>query len=381
MTRPGVLIPSLEAAVPLWMAQLHDLDESSRATVMRAWRDAAWEPLAHMSDVGMMAGGTKGEAASWFNHLARAIAVMSYAEGGVTCFGRHWCQDHARCCDDLVQNRVDVWDCGGDLHAAFARAEQREAAIRAVEPQGSYADEQPHQVGRPAATGCRGDAVITVKGSAKRPSGASSSGPRPGTIIGWRLAQPIIDLARQAEELGWPIIGIIGNTDHLKKHGDHTPWSKGKQLGVIYAIDVHPPADFETWLVAQCRSGYDTRWIDFFNINGRQYNSNGIRVTLSDDAHLHISVAKGYEDMPVTLFSDYAGKDETVDDKTIEAIANKVWAVSVTSPSLVDAKGNKIGHGTHEAVINSVTISRRLDGLEKALARIEKKLAETSAKT
>lgn len=128
MTRPGVLIPSLEAAVPLWMAQLRDLDESSRATLMRAWRDAAWEPLAHMSDVGMMAGGTTGEAAGWFNHLARAIAVMSYAEGGVTIFGRHWCQDHTRCCNELIQGRMDVWDCGGDLPAAFARAEQREAA-------------------------------------------------------------------------------------------------------------------------------------------------------------------------------------------------------------------------------------------------------------
>lgn len=125
MTRPGVLIPSLETAVPLWMAHLRSLDETTRAATIRTWQNDAWEPLAHMSDVGMMAGGTKGEAAGWFNHLARAIASMSYAEGGVTCFGRHWCQNHARCISDLVQSRIDVWNCGGNLQAAFAQQENR----------------------------------------------------------------------------------------------------------------------------------------------------------------------------------------------------------------------------------------------------------------
>lgn len=127
MTRPDVLIVSLQVAVPLWIRQLTDLDEDTRAALMGAWRDAAWEPLAHMSDVGMMGGGSKGVAAGWFNHLARAIAVLSFAEGGVTCFGEHWCSAHARCSQELVAHRVDVFECGGDLRAAFARADQRSA--------------------------------------------------------------------------------------------------------------------------------------------------------------------------------------------------------------------------------------------------------------
>lgn len=128
MTREDVLIPSLQAAVPLWTAQLRDLDDDARSTRIRAWRDAAWEPLAHMSDVGMMGGGTKGEAAGWFNHLARAIAAMSYSAGGISCFGHHWCQDHANCSEELIRSRTDVYECGGDLRAAFARHTPAEAA-------------------------------------------------------------------------------------------------------------------------------------------------------------------------------------------------------------------------------------------------------------
>ena len=224
--------------------------------------------------------------------------------------------------------------------------------------------------------------MVTLQGSAKRPAGSSSSGPRPGTVVPWHLSQPVADLAAQCEQLDWPILGIVGNTDHLKKHGDHTPWSKGKKRGILYAIDANPPPGFEPWFIARCRDDdYDTTWIDFANINGSQYNADGVRLGSSPDHHLHISVALGDENTHVTLFTDFAGgDDETVDEKTIEAIANKVWAVSVTSPSLVDAKGKKVGHGTHEAVINSVTISKRLEGLEKAIERIEKRLAATPVK-
>lgn len=129
MTRPDLLIPSLQAAVPLWADQLRALDDDTRAELMRRWQDAAWEPLAHMSDVGMMGGGTKGEAAAWFNHLARAIAALSFCPGGVTVFGVHWCQNHSGCSEYLIAQRQDIFDCDGHLPTAFARAEAREQAV------------------------------------------------------------------------------------------------------------------------------------------------------------------------------------------------------------------------------------------------------------
>lgn len=181
--------------------------------------------------------------------------------------------------------------------------------------------------------------MITVQGRAKRPPGASSSGPRPGTVVSWRLAQPIIDLARQAEELGWPILGIVGNTDHLRRHGDHTPWSKGKTPGVIYAIDVHPPAGFQAYYVAQCRrADYDTQWIDFINIDGRQFNAAGVKVDNSPDQHLHISVAKGHEDTHVTLFGDYAGGGEELDAEEKKLLADTANTVAELRSLLHDGK-------------------------------------------
>lgn len=211
--------------------------------------------------------------------------------------------------------------------------------------------------------------VIIKAGQVTRPAGASSIGPRPGTVVTYRLAQPIIDLGEQAEKLLWRILGIKGNTPHLQKNGDHTPWSEGKVPGVIYAIDVAPPADFEAWLVAKCRSAYDTRWIDFFNINGSQYNAAGYRVRSSDDHHLHISVARGYEDKSVTLFADYA--DEKGEGMpTAEDVAKAVWVSQVSSDSLDDGKP----HSAHEGVINAIAAARRLKGIEDRLAAIERKL-------
>jgi hypothetical protein len=191
--------------------------------------------------------------------------------------------------------------------------------------------------------------LIAVQGRAKRPSGASSSGPRPGTVVAWRLAQPIIDLAQQAEALGWPILGIVGNTEHLRKHGDHTPWSRGKTPGVIYAIDVHPPAGFEAYYVAQCRrADYDTRWIDFININGRQFNAAGVKVANSSDEHLHISVAKGHEDTHVTLFGDYAGGGEELDAEDKKLLADTANTVKELRSLLHDGKRFPLKTQTHE---------------------------------
>jgi hypothetical protein len=137
-------------------------------------------------------------------------------------------------------------------------------------------------------------------------------------VVEWALVQPVVDLAAQAARLRWPILGTIGDTGHLRKHGDHTPWSRGKKLGFIYAIDLDAPADFKAFLVRVCRSDYDTTWIDFWNMGGQQFDNAGNVVASSGDSHLHISVANGFERKHVSLLNDYeAAKSATpqeVDD-------------------------------------------------------------------
>ncbi|MFZ1426657.1 MAG: hypothetical protein WAS21_07815 [Geminicoccaceae bacterium] len=156
---------------------------------------------------------------------------------------------------------------------------------------------------------------MTKSGVATRPAGSDSYPPPAGTRVAWSLTQPIQDLLDQGTAAGIENLGTIGNTAHLQRHGDHTPWSAGKVRGKIYAKDSHAPADFEAWLVDKCRSSYDTSWIDFFNINNKQYDNAGRYLGRNDDVHLHISVRKGFENTHVTLFTDYANRTgEETDD-------------------------------------------------------------------
>lgn len=149
--------------------------------------------------------------------------------------------------------------------------------------------------------------MVTRTGVVTRPAGSDRYGPPAGAKVSWRLSEPVYDLAVQAKTLGWPILGTIGEEQtHLTKHGDHTPWSLGKSPGIIYAIDLGAPEDFGPWLIATCKSDYDTMWVDFWNFRGHQYDRAGNRVASSGDHHLHLSVAKGYEDKQVTLLTDYA---------------------------------------------------------------------------
>lgn len=89
----------LEAAVPLWMLQLaQEPDETNRWAIRRRWARDAVEPIASRGDA-LQYGGKRGEAAEVFNHLARALAALAFAPGGVTFAGLHWCADHAACLD------------------------------------------------------------------------------------------------------------------------------------------------------------------------------------------------------------------------------------------------------------------------------------------
>lgn len=154
-------------------------------------------------------------------------------------------------------------------------------------------------------------------GTVVRPTGSDRFWPPIGTHVDWSLTTPIFDIATQVDTYalnGWLVVGTIGNNDHLKLHGDHTPWSVidgvQKVRGKVYAVDFKSVnaaefVRFRDWLIATCKTDYDTTWIDFFNILGSQYDFAGNRVATSTDQHCHISVNKGYESKQVNLFNDY----------------------------------------------------------------------------
>ena len=146
-----------------------------------------------------------------------------------------------------------------------------------------------------------------VAGFYKRPAGSDGYPPTTGTRVDWVLAQPVQDLLEQGKRLKWTNKGTIGNPDHLKKHGDHTGHSLGKVRGVVYAKDTALPKGGKDALLYLCKlPDYDTRWIDFFNVDGGQYNYAGKRVAASSDQHLHVSVKRGAETLRVSLFDDIA---------------------------------------------------------------------------
>lgn len=93
----SVLMATLESAVPLRVAELAQMSAAGREEQIRAWADAAAQPLHEEADILMCGGGKRGQAAKVFNHLARALAAGAYQPGGVTFNGRHWCADHAAC--------------------------------------------------------------------------------------------------------------------------------------------------------------------------------------------------------------------------------------------------------------------------------------------
>jgi hypothetical protein len=87
----ALLKATLEAAVPLWIAQLRT----------RPWADiqaraaTAAQVIAEKGDVILYKSKTKGESARAFNALAEGLAILAFAPGGVRAFGLHFEAKHA----------------------------------------------------------------------------------------------------------------------------------------------------------------------------------------------------------------------------------------------------------------------------------------------
>lgn len=87
----------LDEAVPALVGRLLAMPPVERGDVMSAWRAAAAPTIAAKGDVLRFGSARSGEVAAVFSALARGLAVLACAPGGVMFDGRHWCADHALC--------------------------------------------------------------------------------------------------------------------------------------------------------------------------------------------------------------------------------------------------------------------------------------------
>lgn len=129
------LIETLNLAVPMWIDRLQQLDGETRTNKALRWAADAADAVAFRGDA-LQFGGKKGEAADVFNHLARGLAALAHAPGGVLFQGRHWCVEHpagvdcgfrpdlsceasgfdvADAAPDPIRRRVETISVGGGL--------------------------------------------------------------------------------------------------------------------------------------------------------------------------------------------------------------------------------------------------------------------------
>ncbi len=133
--------------------------------------------------------------------------------------------------------------------------------------------------------------------------------PSNGARVAWTLAPGLATLGRQLDKLGITWYSI-GNADHLKRSGGHTPWKPGAPFGTVTAIDVmaSPYAVVEKAILRLMKqASYDTSWIDFINTNGSQYDYDGRRQASSGDHHLHLEVLGNRTSFTSNLFYDMFG--------------------------------------------------------------------------
>lgn len=93
MSFDDALIFGLQVAVPLRIAELERMSAHQRQSTLNAWRVDAADAVGHRGDA-LQFRGRKGAAASVFNDLARGLAVLAHAPGGVLFAGVHWCLEH-----------------------------------------------------------------------------------------------------------------------------------------------------------------------------------------------------------------------------------------------------------------------------------------------
>lgn len=136
-----------------------------------------------------------------------------------------------------------------------------------------------------------------TKGTVVRPYGSDSYPPKPGTVVTWSAARAIREAAAASVAAG-VVVYVIGNSDHLKRHGGHTPFRAGSKRGIVWSCDImyHGPINAaRARLLEVLKSDADTKWISFINLGNRQYSFSGADQGYSGDSHWHLEVRDGYE--------------------------------------------------------------------------------------
>jgi hypothetical protein len=81
------LAMSLDAAIPLWMVKYWGYSPEERQTEIDELNASDFS--SRMEYI-LHEGPKEGDTSKAFNDLARSVALLSFAPGGVTAFGRHW---------------------------------------------------------------------------------------------------------------------------------------------------------------------------------------------------------------------------------------------------------------------------------------------------
>lgn len=92
------MISGLSAAVPLWLYELdQEPDQKAKTDRIVQWAADGATAVAHRGDV-LMYGSKKepGTAAAVFNQLAKGLAALSNAPGGIRFLGVLFCARHYR---------------------------------------------------------------------------------------------------------------------------------------------------------------------------------------------------------------------------------------------------------------------------------------------
>lgn len=211
---------------------------------------------------------------------------------------------------------------------------------------------------------------MDLSGVVTRPAGSDSYWPPVGTRVAWHACRGVQMMHDQANDWDVLQLGVVGNTAHLQKHGDHTPWSAGKARGVVYAIDLDMPDEFGPWLIAKCKSTYNTKFIDFFNFRNQQYGLDGSNYGYNPDHHLHMSIQFGHENDAVNIINDFFMEQPMpITDADAEKIALAVINHSVPRPTNLNYKDSagKVNNPTSWAT-SGATGSSRFDYMVHLMA-------------
>lgn len=140
----------------------------------------------------------------------------------------------------------------------------------------------------------------------------------------WSKAQPIVDIEAWARAHRIPILGTIGNNEHLKssRPEDHTPfsftaWPDPLPGYIVTAIDLGDTGDLADDILIAARAGL-APWLKYANLGGRHYSTHDRfrSSTASSDDHVHLSMRTDYLNSRVPL--DWLDRTPTLPPKPSE---------------------------------------------------------------